>query len=183
MTTNRHTTLTATLSDIAENGEFVGTAFQYGETVQRGPRYALRIEPGAFAAQLADPHRVKILWQHDRDNPIGVVTEFNDTKKALTFKARIIDNPAVPRAAEALALLRDGVLDELSIGFDWEKFREEQEPNMTTIVHTKARLREISVVTFGALGQKARVQSIQTASNRQDHALASFRERLAKLNH
>jgi hypothetical protein len=183
MSAERFTTLRATLDAGDEPGTIAGVAVRYGVDVPRGPRFAERVEAGAFAAQLVDPARVAILWQHDGDSPIGRASALVDSASELRFVGRISESADIPDARKALALLREGLIDEVSVGFEWGKWREERddETGVTTIVHTKSRLRELSVVTFGALGRDARVLSVASAGAGDDFDLKAIRARLASL--
>jgi HK97 family phage prohead protease len=120
---------------------------------------------------------VAVLWQHDWEEPIGRATGFKDSPSQLEFTARISAHDDIPTARKALALLREGVVDEISVGFEWGTWHEEGTDDGLTIVHTKARLREFSVVTFGALGRAARVQSVAA----EGIAVEVYRRRLAGL--
>jgi HK97 family phage prohead protease len=164
---DRYTTLAAKVdSGDALKGIISGTAMKYGVNIPRGPRLFERVEPGTFKAQLSAPNRVTVLWQHDGDAPIGRATSLKDVGDELRFEALISQHADIPEARKALALLDEGVIDEVSVGFEWGTWHEERddEAGTFTIVHTKARLREFSVVTFGALGQDATVKSVASAA-------------------
>jgi HK97 family phage prohead protease len=149
-----------------EPGDIKGTAVRYGVDVPRGYGLFLRVEKGAFAEQIADPSRVKVLWQHDEDLPIGRITGLRNIRDGMDFAGRISTSEKVPQAGTALELLRDEILDEVSIGFDILKFDREidDEQDRVTYVVKKARLREVSVVTFGALGEDAVVKQVASQS-------------------
>jgi HK97 family phage prohead protease len=78
--------------------------------------------------------------------------------------------------------MREGIIDELSVGFDWVKWEEQRTDDGLLIVHRQARLREISVVTFGALGRNARAMTVNSAPKRQGSSVTSWRERFARLD-
>lgn len=71
-----------------------------------------------FAASLAaKPHnKVRMLWQHNRDEPIGVWTKFEEDDFGLKAEGKLILETA--RGREAYALLKAGALDSLSIGYN-----------------------------------------------------------------
>jgi len=179
MNEDRFTRLTAKVSE-AKAGTIKGTALKYNVDVMRGEGLAERVSPGAFRAQLAAPNRVMVLWQHDWDSPIGRGVKLTDSTEELNFEALITENVDVPDARRALALLREGIVDEISVGFEWGTWHEERDEkkHQLTIVHDKARLREFSVVTFGALGKDARVKSVASQGGL---SVASYRARLAAL--
>lgn len=76
------------------------------------------VQPGAYAASLRERdggRGVKMLWQHDPAEPIGVWDEIREDGTGLHVRGRILTE--VRRGAEALALLRAGAIDGLSIGY------------------------------------------------------------------
>ena len=72
---------------------------------------------GAFRDSLnkRGADRVKMLWQHDPAEPIGVWDEVREDGKGLFVKGRILTE--VGRGREAAALLAAGAIDGLSIGY------------------------------------------------------------------
>lgn len=174
------TTLRASITETGKPGTITGTAVAYNVDIPRGMDLYERIAPGAFKAQMNAANRIPVLWQHNSESPIGRATKLTDSAEKLDFQALISSNPDVPAATNALALLREGIIDEMSIGFQWGTWHEERDNDKTVIVHTKARLIEMSVVTAGALGEKAKVASVHSQGARLD--IAAYRARLAKLN-
>ena len=74
------------------------------------------IHPGAFAKTLAERgNKVRFLWQHDMREPIGKPIEMHEDNSGLFMKAIVSDTA---RGRDALALLRDGAISGLSIGYD-----------------------------------------------------------------
>lgn len=108
------------------------------------------VEPGAYAASLksldAAKRRVRMLWQHDPSEPIGVWDEVREDKKGLYVKGRLL--PDVARAREAAALLEAGAIEGLSIGYRTVRATKDE--------HGRRRLKElelweVSLVTFPML--------------------------------
>jgi HK97 family phage prohead protease len=176
--TRRYTELAVPVSTSPE-GIITGTAARYDFKVQRAPRLFEGIRAGAFAAQVKAPNRVMVLWQHDRNEPIGRATSLKDVDGRLDFEARITSSPDVPTARKAMALLADEVIEEVSVGFDWGKWTVEEDEEGTTYWHDRAVLREFSVVTFGAMGEEATVKSVASETDRL--LAAQYRARLARL--
>lgn len=133
------------------------------------------IMPGAFAQSLRKigASGVKLLWQHDGKQPIGAWTSLAEDARGLKARGRL--NLAVARAREALALMQQGALDGLSIGFRPVRVTRDRSSGLRRI-HA-LELLEISLVTFPMLPQ-ARVQSVKGAAG-DPHALASRMEWLA----
>jgi HK97 family phage prohead protease len=78
------------------------------------------VAPGAFSASLANgARRVKMLWQHDAGEPIGVWETVREDSAGLHVSGRLLQE--VRRGAEAAALLRAGAIDGLSIGYQTRK--------------------------------------------------------------
>lgn len=77
------------------------------------------VEAGSFRASLArlsaSGRRVRMLWQHDPGQPIGVWDEVVEDGHGLKVRGRILD--AVERGREAASLIRSGAIDGLSIGY------------------------------------------------------------------
>jgi uncharacterized protein len=74
------------------------------------------IEQGAFTKSIQESGgQVPILWQHDRYEPIGVSSSLEQDRKGLLVKGQL--NMDVQRAREARALLNQGALQGLSVGY------------------------------------------------------------------
>lgn len=118
------------------------------------------VEPGAFAASLArrGVEGVKMLWHHDPAEPIGRWLEIREDPRGLLVRGRLM--PEIARAREALALMRAGVLDGLSIGFRTVKARAEPKSGVRRLIEVD--LWEVSLVTFPMLPQ-ARVAALKSA--------------------
>lgn len=102
-------------SDVANTGVFSGYCVSFS-TVDLGGDMIL---PGALTATLAE-HKARgslpaLLWAHDMSAPIGRITKMQEdgrglfTEAALTLETRA--------AKEAYALLKDGAVSGLSIGY------------------------------------------------------------------
>jgi HK97 family phage prohead protease len=105
---------------------------------------------GAYAASLkalaAGGRRVKMLWQHDPAQPIGVWEEVREDATGLWVKGRILAD--VARGREAAALLAAGAIDGLSIGY--RTLRAERDGKGQRLL-AEVELWEVSLVTFPML--------------------------------
>lgn len=104
-----------------------------------------QIHPGAFKKSIAEAFpagRIKVLWQH-RD-PIGMPVEMREDKKGLFVKARVSKTAL---GDEALELMRDGVVDSMSIGFMIPDGRSDEDENGVRHIR-EVKLMEFSPVTF-----------------------------------
>lgn len=115
--------------------------------------------PGAFDRQVADPGRISVAREHlaHGGTLIGRVTELRNDKRGLRGVGRISPTAA---GDDTLELLRDGALDQLSIGFvEGQNLRA---PG-GVVQRKTAGLREIAVVMQGAYGDHAKVDALRAA--------------------
>jgi uncharacterized protein len=107
------------------------------------------VMPGAFAASLArrGPRGVRMLWQHDPGEPIGLWLELAEDARGLRVRGRL--NLGVRRARDVHALMREGALDGLSIGFRVERAAPDRVSGLRRL--ERLDLWEVSLVTFPML--------------------------------
>lgn len=116
------------------------------------------VRPGAFAAGLMrrGTRGVRMLFQHDPGEPIGVWTSIREDGHGLHVEGEILDAGA--RGRTAAALVRAGAIDGLSIGYrpvraaKRVRGRELQEVDLW----------EVSIVTF-PMQPGARLRAMATA--------------------
>ncbi|MEM7718982.1 MAG: HK97 family phage prohead protease [Pseudomonadota bacterium] len=108
------------------------------------------VEPGAYAVSLksldAAKRRVRMLWQHDPAQPIGVWDEVREDAKGLYVKGRLL--PDVARAREASVLLEAGAIEGLSIGYRTVRSAKDDKGRRRL---KELELWEVSLVTFPML--------------------------------
>lgn len=122
-----------------------GLAVPYGTEIELFDGYFETIAPGALAPRAEDATSLKLVYRHDE--PIGLITSVNETPEGIEIEARFSDTQT---ARDAYQLVRDGVIDRLSIGFIPLTFeRTEDEAGMHTTI-TSLDLREVSLVPFPA---------------------------------
>jgi HK97 family phage prohead protease len=142
------------LARIEPDGAFEGYASLFGiadlgkDVVDRGAFRDSLVQRGAAG--------VKMLWQHDPTEPIGRWLELREDSRGLYVRGRL--SLAVERAREIHALMRDGAVDGLSIGFRSQRARTEPRSGLRRL--QKVDLWEISLVTFPMLPQ-ARVSAVK----------------------
>jgi uncharacterized protein len=136
-----------------------GYASLFGLTDQGGDA----VQKGAYSASLARMkaagRAVKMLWQHDPAQPIGVWDEVREDARGLWVQGRILT--AVDRGREAAALLGAGAIDGLSIGYRTIK---SQRTAAGARELTEIELWEVSLVTFPMLSE-ARVLAKNEATD------------------
>ena len=145
------------LNAVDTDGVFEGYASLFGEA-DLGKDVVM---PGAFGDSLRKrgATEVRLLWQHDPAQPIGRWLSIAEDRRGLRVRGRL--NLAVERARDIHALMREGAVDGLSIGFRVERARAERPTGLRRL--EKLDLWEISVVTFPML-PGARVETVKQAS-------------------
>lgn len=133
--------------DAAEPRTVRGLAVPYGVEVELFDGCFETIAPGALADRADDATSLKLFYRHDE--PIGLITSVAETAEGIEIEARFSDTQA---ARDAYQLVRDGVIDRLSIGFIPLAYeRTEDEAGLHTTI-TSLDLREVSLVPFPAYG-------------------------------
>ncbi len=138
---------------VKEGVRIAGYASHFGEVDKGGDV----VTKGAYAASLKALEekgaRVKMLWQHDPAQPIGVWDEVREDKRGLWVEGRILSD--VERGREAVALIEAGAIDGLSIGYRTVKATKNDKGQR--LLH-ELELWEVSLVTFPML-PSARVEA------------------------
>ena len=122
---------------------------------------------GAFADTIRQRgERVKFLLNHDRQVlPLGKATALREDPAGLVGEFRVSSTAA---GDEALELIRDGVLDALSIGFAPTPGGDRGVPGRDPIVERLAvKLMEVSAVAFPAY-EGALISGVRTESDEAD---------------
>ena len=142
------------LKAIAPNGAFEGYASLFNKE-DLGHDIML---PGAFRETLASrgPAGVKMLFQHNPSEPIGVWDVLREDAKGLFVQGRLLLD--VVRGREVYALMRAGAINGLSIGYRAVRARRDRPRAPRKLIQID--LWEISIVTFPMLPE-ARVAAIK----------------------
>ena len=152
------------IKSLKDSGEFEG----YGSTFGGEPdAHGDIVAPGAYADSLK-AHKAagtmpKMFWQHDSSQPIGKWMDASEDGKGLLMRGKL--NMGVQRGKEAYALLKEGDIDGLSIGYrikDYEKNKDDG-----TWLLKALDLMEVSVVSIGA-NEHATVGSVKAAKASHD---------------
>lgn len=136
---------------------FTGYASVFGNRDSHGDV----IQRGAFARTITnnDRGRIKVLWQHNSSEPIGLPTSMEEDDHGLLVTAKIADTT---RGRDAMALIDAEIIDELSIGFTTVKEEWDSEKEERRLLEVK--LFEFSPVTW-ASNELARITSVKQASD------------------
>jgi HK97 family phage prohead protease len=136
---------------VTDGVEIEGYASLFGRKDQGGDV----VQAGAYQKSLADlkakGRSVKMLWQHDPAQPIGIWDEVREDARGLYVKGRLLTN--VEKGREAVALIEAGAIDGLSIGYRTvraQKLRD-QKDGMAARLLSELELWEVSLVTFPML--------------------------------
>lgn len=131
---------------VVEGTKIEGYASLFGACDQGGDV----VTKGAYAQSLTklaqDGRAVKMLWQHDPAQPIGIWDEVREDARGLFVKGRLLDS--VERGREAAALIAAGAIDGLSIGYRTVKSARNDKGQRLL---SELELWEVSLVTFPML--------------------------------
>lgn len=139
---------------LTSDGSVEGYASLFGEVDQARDM----VMPGAFTRTLQSRglRRIPMLFQHDPSEPIGIWLEFREDWRGLWARGRLI--PEVARGRELLALVREGAIDGLSIGYRTVRGRIDPKTRIRKLYQVD--LWEVSIVTFPLL-TGARVHAVK----------------------
>lgn len=141
---------------LASDGTVEGYASLFGEVDQARDM----VMPGAFTQtlKLRGLRKIPMLFQHDPAEPVGVWLDLHEDFRGLWARGRLI--PDVARGRELLALVSEGAIDGLSIGY--RTVRGQIDPKTRIRKLYQVDLWEISIVTFPLLAG-ARVRAVKQA--------------------
>ncbi|MBU2869032.1 HK97 family phage prohead protease [Pacificibacter marinus] len=136
---------------VTDGFDIEGYASVFGRTDQGGDM----VQAGAYKRSLADMmakgRSVKMLWQHDPAQPIGIWDEVREDARGLYVKGRLLKD--VEKGREAAALIEAGAIDGLSIGYRTvraQKLRDQKDGKAARLL-SELELWEVSLVTFPML--------------------------------
>ena len=119
------------------------------------------MQKGAFTKSLVNRpvSKVKMLYQHKTDEPIGVFTDMYEDSKGLFVKGQLA--MGTQKGREAYELLKMGALDGMSIGFRADPEKQGYNENKRGIRTLKeVDLMEISLVTF-PMNESALIETVK----------------------
>ena len=143
--------------DATAKGEFEGYASIFGN-VDLGNDV---VEKGAFISSLRKkgPKKIKMLYQHDTKQPIGVFDKIKEDDEGLYVKGRLA--MGTQKGKEVYELMKMGAIDGLSVGYRVDAkgyYYDETSKRKRRL--TKVDLMEISAVTF-PMNPSAQVTSVK----------------------
>lgn len=140
-----------------EQGVFSGYGSIFGNEDQGNDI----VQKGAFTKSLKErpARKVKMLFQHKTDEPIGVFEEIYEDQKGLFVKGRLA--LGTQKGRDAYELLKMGALDGMSIGFRADPQKQGYNENKRGVRTLKeVDLMEISLVTF-PMNESALITSVK----------------------
>jgi HK97 family phage prohead protease len=151
---------------VTAEGEFTG----YGAVFNNEDLGRDVILPGAFAKSLQrrPAGKVKMLRQHDPEEPIGIWLDLAEDGRGLRAKGKLILETVKGRETHALMLA--GALDGLSIGFRTLKDRFDRAKGVRYL--EELDVPEISVVTF-PMNPRATVANVKAEDHERARALVA----------
>lgn len=168
---HKHLDVPFEVKAVSDDGLFTG----YASVFEELDSYRDVVKQGAFVKSLADwaakNRKVPILWQHNGAAPIGVYTEIREDSVGLYVEGRL--NLDVQQGREAYALLKQGALSGISIGYSVVRDETDSKSGVRRLFEVK--LYEASLVTFPA-ADSARVQNVKSIEEMQ--TLSDCEERL-----
>ena len=131
---------------VVEGARVAGYASVFGVADQGGDVVLAGAYGASLARLAAAGRRVKMLWQHDPAQPIGVWDEVVEDARGLRVSGRLLTGLA--RGRESAELLAAGAIDGLSIGY--RTVRAERDGRGRRLL-AEVDLWEVSLVTFPML--------------------------------
>ena len=119
------------------------------------------MQKGAFTKSLEQrpASKVKMLYQHKTDEPIGIFTDMYEDSKGLFVKGQLA--MGTQKGREAYELLKMGALDGMSIGFKADPDKQGYNENKRGVRTLKeVDLMEISLVTF-PMNESALIETVK----------------------
>jgi len=147
------------IKELSEDGSFSGYGSTYGNVdLDRDV-----IEKGAFSKSLKRKalKSIKLLWQHDTRQPIGVWKKIYEDDKGLVVEGKLILD--VEQGREAYALMKAGAIDSMSAGFMVNPNATEYDSKRKVRIIKEIDLWEVSIVTFPA-NPKAKIQRVKSVA-------------------
>jgi uncharacterized protein len=156
-----------------DTGVFEGYASKFGNE-DLGADIVVR---GAFANSLKDRgiRGVKMLHEHDTAQPIGKWLDLVENDYGLYCKGKLLIEQ-LPKAKEVHALLKEQILDGLSIGFRVVKSSSQRGADAVRLLE-QVDLREISTVMF-PMNELSVITSVKTDLPTEVAFLREFERRL-----
>jgi HK97 family phage prohead protease len=143
-------------------------AVPFGRAVQLRAGLHEQFEPDAFRAQVGAAHRILFRAGHpierggkvidDPERVLGRVRAMSPAPDGLDVEIQMADTS---RGRDALAQIRDGIVEQVSVGFVPVETRKDKIEGGTLLTRVSARLDHLALVEAGAYGDEATVTAIR----------------------
>jgi uncharacterized protein len=120
------------------------------------------VQPGAFKKTISErmPRKqIKVLFNHNPAQPIGIPLHMEEDTKGLYIEAKISNTTL---GNDVLELMKDGVIDRMSIGYD--VIKDEYDNNSGSRLLKELKLYEFSAVVFPA-NEEAIIGQVKSVSD------------------
>ena len=161
--------VTFEIKEVAEDGTFAG----YGSTFGNVDLGRDIMAKGSFTKTLKRKslRDIKMLWQHNSHEPIGVWRAMHEDDKGLYVEGQLLINQSVPLADKAYALMKAGAIGAMSIGFSIPPDGYDIDEKKRARIIKEADLWEVSIVTF-PMNPRAKIRRVKSVVPFQDLDIA-----------
>jgi len=163
------------IGDLADVDEKMGIVKGYGSVFGNLDSDGDVIMRGAYSKTIKENgYRVKYLYQHDMNKPLGKMSELYEDDKGLAFVAEV---PKTALGKDVIELIKAGVITENSVGI--LPIQKESKDDYRELKEVK--LYEISAVTYAANDQAMITdvkgsQSVEAIADRYDRLIKLIRK-------
>jgi HK97 family phage prohead protease len=145
--------------------EITGVAVPYGVPAVVSDGTAVIFQPGSLPVDGKAP---RLFLYHNASMPVGIVTERVDTPDGMMFTAKI---SASTDGQNALIMLQEKVIDQVSVGVNPLKFSYDEDG---TMIIESASWQELSLVPIGAFGDMANIATVAASIPHEDEEISTI---------
>jgi HK97 family phage prohead protease len=145
--------------------EITGVAVPYGVPAVVSDGTSVIFQPGSLPVEGKAP---RLFMYHDASMPVGIVTERVDTPEGMLFTAKI---SASTDGQNALIMLQEKVIDQVSVGVNPQKFSYDEDG---TMIIESATWTELSLVPIGAFGDMANIATVAASIHQQEQEISTI---------
>lgn len=171
------------LRETPEGMQFEGYASVFNSRSENLGGFTEFVAPGAFTRSLKSRNDVKLLWNHDAGQVLGSTRAKSmslvEDERGLKVTATL---PNTSLGRDTAELIRTGIIDSMSFGFNVIKDSWNPEGNERTL--HQVRLFEVSIVAFPAYSSTAgttTVRSLEKLAKRAEVDMTELEAALLKL--
>ncbi|MCH2038402.1 MAG: HK97 family phage prohead protease [Rickettsiales bacterium] len=166
MSHDQYITPCFSVKNLDRNGVFTGYASVFNVVDNHNDVILKGAFEGSIKNMSQSKTRIKMLWQHDTKEPVGVFNLIKEDEQGLYVEGKLLLD--LVKGREVYALLKSGAIEGLSIGYNPTNFSYDEVTGVRYI--SDIDLREISLVTFPA-NEQAKIMSVKDSRYDQDNQL------------